>query len=137
MLSRVFALSLVAWLPFVSWMVPMSPVFATATLFFGVIALGLAGVSLVYDRARFALGAVGALVAFVPFVFQATMLETVVSVSWGATLLVCMVGPFSAAPEVTRTAAGAAAARTPMIGAAPRTAIAAPTTDADTLTQAA
>ena len=109
MLSRLFAISLVAWLPFASWMVPMSPVFATSTLVLGVIALGLAGLSLIYDRARFALGALGALVAFLPFVFQATPFETIVSVSWGATLLVCMVGPFSASPQITRIAPRAAA----------------------------
>jgi hypothetical protein len=132
MLSRVFALSLVAWLPFASWMVPMGPVFATATLVFGLIALGLAGLSLINDRARFGLGAVGALVAFLPFVFQATPLETIVTVSWGAPLLVCMVGPFSAAPQVTRTTTPAAVPTIPATAEAP-----AETTDAGRLPQAA
>ena len=138
MLSRVFALSFAAWLPFASWMAPMSPVFATATLVFGVLALGLSGLSLVNDRARFGLGALGALVAFLPFVFQATLFETVVTVSWGGSMLFCMVGPLSAAPEVTRIAPPAAATGAPVALVAPATAAPpARTIDAGTMPRAA
>jgi hypothetical protein len=101
MLSRALAISLVAWLPFASWMLPMSPAFAAITLVLGSIAIGLAALSFVDDRPRFALGAVGALVALAPFIVDATLLEKVVTVSWGVTMLVCMVGPLSAAPQVT------------------------------------
>jgi hypothetical protein len=137
MLSRVFALSFAAWLPFASWMAPMSPVFATATLVFGVLALGLSGLSLVNDRARFGLGALGALVAFLPFVFQATLFETVVSVSWGASMLFCMVGPLSAAPEVTRIAPTAAGAPVTALAAPATAAAPAKTADAGTMPRAA
>jgi hypothetical protein len=66
------------------------------------------------------------------------MLETVVTVSWGATLLVCMVGPFSAAPEITRVAARAPAASAPAPLPAPATAAApAKTTDAGSMSRAA
>ena len=46
--------------------------------------------------------------ALAPFVFDSTLLEKVLTVSWGVTMFVCMIGPFSDKPVTIRTPASAA-----------------------------
>ena len=38
--------------------------------------------------------------ALSPFIFTSTLIEEVLTVSWGVTIFVCMIGPFSEAPRV-------------------------------------
>jgi hypothetical protein len=47
---------------------------------------------------------IGVWVALTAFIFQSTLLEEVVAVSWGVSMFTLMVGPFSDPFRVTRTA---------------------------------
>jgi hypothetical protein len=44
---------------------------------------------------------VGAWVALSPFIFDSTLVEEVLTVSWGVLTFVHLIGPFSDAPRVT------------------------------------
>jgi hypothetical protein len=79
----------------------------------GILATALSLAALADDRARIGTAVVGAWVALSPFVFTSTLLEEVLTVSWGVTIIVCMIGPFSAAPHVEIV--GAPQARKPPV----------------------
>ena len=55
----------------------------TAALIAGIAATVLSGFSLVDQRARFGVALVGAYVALSPFLLSSTLLEKVVTVTWG------------------------------------------------------
>jgi len=75
----------------------------------------LALFALVDNRARVAVSIVGAWVALAPFIFDSTLLEEVVTCSWGVTTFLLMAGPFSDPPRVSVVAASTAASR-PEVG---------------------
>jgi hypothetical protein len=54
-------------------------------------------------RASIATAVVGAWVALTPFIFASTLLEKVLTVSWGVVMFVHLIGPFSEAPRTTVT----------------------------------
>jgi len=100
MLSRSFAIVIAAWLPMLGVILPLGPVHTANAIIAGVAATLLSFAALSDNRARVAAAVVGAWVALSPFVFDSTLLEEVLTVSWGITTFACMIGPFSARPHV-------------------------------------
>jgi hypothetical protein len=101
MLSRSLALLFIPILPFIPLIAPFGSAHAANAVIAGVIASVLAVFSLVDNRARVAVAVVGGWVALSPFIFDATLLEEVITVSWGVSTFVLMIGPFSERPSVT------------------------------------
>ena len=108
MLSRCFAILVAPLLAFAPLVLPIGPTHATNAVIAGTLALLLSALSLTFDRARVATAIVGGWVALTAFIFQSTLLEEVVTVSWGVTMFVFMAGPFSDAPRVFWTRAAVA-----------------------------
>lgn len=103
--SRSFGILIAPWLPCLALMLPLSPFHTANAIVAGLLATALAAFSLASDRARLGASLVGVWVAFTPMVVRSTLTEIVVSVSWGVTMFVCLSGPFSQSPQVTRTRA--------------------------------
>jgi hypothetical protein len=99
MLSRSLGILIGPWLPMLAVTLPIGPVHTTNALIAGVVASLLSLAALVDDRARIATAVVGAWVALSAFIFHSTLLEEVLTVSWGVTMFVCMIGPFSERPR--------------------------------------
>jgi hypothetical protein len=106
MLSRSIGILIGVWLPMLAVSLPIGPVHTANALIAGILATVLSLAALADDRARIATAVVGAWVALSPFVFTSTLIEEVLTVSWGMTIFFCMIGPFSAAPsaEIARVA---------------------------------
>jgi hypothetical protein len=100
MLSRSLAIVIGAWLPMLGVILPLGPVHTANAIIAGIAATVLSFAALSDNRARVATAVVGAWVALSPFIFDSTLLEEVLAVSWGVTTFVCMIGPFSEAPRV-------------------------------------
>ena len=100
MLSRSLGIVIGVWLPMLAVTLPIGPVHTANALIAGILATLLSLAALADDRARIATAVVGAWVALSPFIFTSTLIEEVLTVSWGVTIFFCMVGPFSAAPRV-------------------------------------
>ena len=100
MFSRSVGIVIGAWLPMLAVTLPIGPVHTANALIAGILATVLSLAALADDRARVGTAVVGAWVALSPFVFTSTLIEEVLTVSWGVTIFVCMIGPFSAAPRV-------------------------------------
>jgi len=107
MLARCLAVLFIPILPFVPLFVPLSSAHAISAVVAGIVATALVAFALVDDRARTALAAVGAWVALSPFIFDSTMLEKVLTVSWGVVTFVHMIGPFADPPRVETSGAPA------------------------------
>jgi hypothetical protein len=107
MLSRSIAVMLGTWLPMLAVVLPVGPVHMVNAIVAGIIATALSFAALSDDRARIGAAVVGGWVALSPFIFPSTLIEEVLTVSWGVTTFVCLIGPFSAAPrsEVVRAPA--------------------------------
>jgi hypothetical protein len=105
MLSRSFAVLIGSWLPMLAVMLPLGPVHRVNAIVAGIAATLLSLAALSDNRARIAAAVVGGWVALSPFIFSATPIEKVLTVSWGVAIFVCLIGPFSDAPrtEVIRT----------------------------------
>ena len=101
MMSRAFGILVVTWLPGLALILPLSPVHTVNAIVAGLIATALAALSLAYERARLGVAAVALWVAFSPFVFRSSFTEIVLSVSWGISMWVAFVGPFSQEPSIT------------------------------------
>src|SRR5262249_20083555 len=87
MLSRMLAIVISSWLPVMALILPMSAVHRASALVSGIVATVLAAFSLVDNRARYGAALVGAWVAVSPFlILGSTLLEKVVTVSWGVTM---------------------------------------------------
>ena len=99
MFSRSVGILIGAWLPMLAVTLPIGPVHTANALIAGILATVLSLAALADDRARIGTAVVGAWVALSPFIFTSTLLEEVLTVSWGVTIFVCMIGPFSAAPQ--------------------------------------
>jgi hypothetical protein len=100
MLSRSIGILIGVWLPMLAVTLPIGPVHTTNALIAGILATLLSLAALADDRARIATAVLGAWVALSPFIFTSTLIEEVLTVSWGVTIFLCMIGPFSAAPRV-------------------------------------
>jgi hypothetical protein len=100
MLSRSIAIVIASWLPMFAVMLPVGPVHTVNAMVAGILATLLSLMALADSRARVATAVVGGWVALSPFIFSSTLIEEVMTVSWGVTMFVCMIGPFSAAPHV-------------------------------------
>jgi hypothetical protein len=100
MLSRSFAIVISAWLPMLGVILPLGPIHTANAIIAGIAATLLSFAALSDNRARTAAAVVGAWVALSPFIFDSTLLEEVLAVSWGITTFSCMIGPFSEPPRV-------------------------------------
>jgi hypothetical protein len=100
MFSRSIAILIGTWLPMLAVILPLGPAHTANAIVAGVAATLLSFAALADDRARVGAAAVGAWVALSPFIFDSTLLEKVLTVSWGVTTFVCLIGPFSASPRV-------------------------------------
>jgi hypothetical protein len=105
MLSRCLALLIVPTLPFLPLMLPLGAPHAANAVVAGCVAAALALFSLIDDRARFGVAAVGAWVALSAFIFRSTLLDEIVAVGWGVTTFALMAGPFSERFTIFRTPA--------------------------------
>jgi hypothetical protein len=101
MLSRAVSIIVSSWLPCLALMLPLSTFHTVNFLVAGTLATILAGFAMSHDRARYGAALVGAWVAFTPFIHRSELIEIVVAVSWGVAMFVHLIGPFSAAPQVT------------------------------------
>jgi len=119
MLSRMLAITISSFLPPLAAILPMSAAHRANALVAGTVATLLAAFSLALDRARVAAALVGSWVALSAFVIPSTLLEQVVTVTWGVTMFVWLTGPFSAAPQVTWTKPALAVAPAPAPAPAP------------------
>ena len=99
MLSRSIAILIGTWLSMLAVILPLSPVHRVSALVAGIAGTLLSFASLSDDRARIGAALVGAWVALSPFILPSTLLEEVLTVSWGVTTFVCMIGPFSDRPR--------------------------------------
>jgi hypothetical protein len=108
------AIVISSWLPVLGVILPLSAAHRANALIAGIACTLLAALSLVDKRARFGAALVAAWVAFTPFVIlQSTLLETVLTVTWGVTMFSWLIGPFSESPRVTWVKAPAAPAASP------------------------
>src|SRR5262245_47042583 len=101
MLSRSIAIVLGTWFPMLAVILPLGPVHTVNAIVAGTIATLLSFAALSDDRARIGAAVVGGWVALSPFILPATLLEKVLTVSWGVTMFVCMIGPFAQSPRVS------------------------------------
>ena len=101
MLSRSISILLGAWLPMLAAVLPIGPFHLTNALICGTLAVLLSFAALSDNRARIGMAVVGAWVALTPFIFDSTLIEEVLTVSWGVVTFVHLIGPFSDAPRVT------------------------------------
>lgn len=122
MFSRMIAIVIASWLPTLAVMLPLSPAFQTNALVVGTLATMLVAFALVDDRARYGAALMGAWAAFFPFVVAAPLLDIVLNVTWGVAMFTYLIGPFSAAPVVTRTKPLAARTKEPEAAPEVRTA---------------
>jgi hypothetical protein len=111
MLTRFLAILIAPCLPVAALIVPLSPAHHVSALVAGTLATVLAAFAFSSDRARFGAAAIAAWVALTALLFPSTLLEAVIVLGWGVPMLVCLAGPFSAPPVVTRTVAEAPPAR--------------------------
>ena len=98
MFSRCVAILIGAWLPMLAGILPLGPTHTANAIVAGTLATVFSLASLSDNRFRIATAVVGAWVALAPFVFDSTLLEKVLTVSWGVTMFTCMIGPFSDKP---------------------------------------
>jgi hypothetical protein len=105
MFSRAVSILIGSWLPLFALVLPLSPFHRVNALVAGTLATLLSFAALADKRASIATAVVGAWVALTPFIFASTLLEKVLTVSWGVVMFVHLIGPFSEAPRITVTRA--------------------------------
>ena len=98
MFSRCVAILIGTWFPMLAVILPLGPTHTLNAIFAGTLATLFSLASLADNRFRIATAVVGAWVALAPFVFDSTLVEKVLTVSWGVTMFTCMIGPFSDKP---------------------------------------
>ena len=103
MVSRCVAILIGTWFPMLALILPLGPTHTVNAIIAGVLATVLSLASLSDNRFRIATAAVGGWVALSPFLFSSTLLEEVLTVSWGVITFVCMIGPFSDKPVTMHT----------------------------------
>jgi low temperature requirement protein LtrA len=96
------AIVISSWLPALGLILPFGAAHRANALVAGIVGTVLCALSLADRRARFGAALVGAWVALSPFlILQSTLLEKVVTVSWGVAMFTWLIGPFSESPAVT------------------------------------
>jgi hypothetical protein len=100
MLSRSMGIIIGAWLPMLAVVLPIGPVHEANALIAGIIGTLLSMAALADNRARYAAAVVGAWVALSPFILDSTLIEKVLTVSWGTAMFASLIGPFSESPRV-------------------------------------
>ena len=108
MLSRSLAILFASWLPVAALILPLGPAHRISALVSGILGTALSGFALASDRARVGGAIIGAWVALTAFIFPSTLLEEVIALSWGISMVACLAGPFSAPPATFRVAVRAA-----------------------------
>src|SRR5437763_16475506 len=104
MFSRSVAILIGSWLPLLAGILPLSPFHTANAIVAGIAGTLLSLAALADDRLRVGTAVVGAWVALSPFLFPSTLIEEVLTVTWGVTMFVCMIGPFSDKPVVSLAA---------------------------------
>jgi hypothetical protein len=110
MFSRMLAIVIASWLPMLGVILPVGAAHRANALIAGIAATVLSAFALGDQRARVGAALVGAWVALSPFVLGSTLIEQVMTVTWGVAMFTWLIGPFSAAPAVTVVAGAAKAA---------------------------
>jgi hypothetical protein len=105
MFSRCVAILIGTWLPMLAVIVPFGPTHTVNAIIAGIVATALSFASLSDNRFRVATAVIGGWVALSPFLFSSTLVEEALTVSWGVTMFVCMIGPLSAKPVTSRVPA--------------------------------
>ncbi|HSS39416.1 MAG TPA: hypothetical protein VLT58_11660 [Polyangia bacterium] len=105
MLTRALAILIAPCLPLAALIFPFSTAPRVSALLAGALATVLSAFAFSSDRARFGAAAVGAYAALTALVFPSSLLEQVIVLSWGTSMLAWLAGPLSTPPVVTRTAA--------------------------------
>jgi len=100
MFSRSVSILIGSWLPMLAVCLPLSPFHKANALIAGTVATLLSFAALADNRARIATAIVGAWVALTPFIFESTLTEKVLTVSWGVIMFTHLIGPFADAPRV-------------------------------------
>ena len=98
MFSRCVAILIGTWLPMLAVILPLGPTHTINAIFAGTLATLFSLATLSDNRFRVATAVVAGWVALAPFVFDSTLVEKVLTVSWGVTMFTCMIGPFSDKP---------------------------------------
>lgn len=111
MLTRLLAILLAPWLPLAALIFPFSTAHRVSALLAGTVGMVLAAFAFSSDRARFGAAVVAAWVALTAFIFPSTLLEEVITLSWGVLMFAWLAGPLSAPPVATRTAGAIPAPR--------------------------
>src|SRR5262245_19349505 len=83
MLSRCVSILLGTWLPMLAAVLPIGRVHFVNALICGTLATLLSFAALSDNRARIGMAVVGGWVALSPFIFPSTLIEEVLTVSWG------------------------------------------------------
>ncbi len=104
MFPRSLAVLLSPWLPCAALILPFGRAHTVNALVAGTLAIVLSGFSLTSRRAGSLVSAIGVWVALTGFIFQSTLVEEVVMVSWGAVMFICMFAPFHEPLPATATA---------------------------------
>ena len=104
MLSRTLAILLAPCLPTAALVLNLGPAHTTTALIAGCLVTVLAAFALVNRRASLAASVIAGWVALFGLVFPSTLLESVLSLSWGVTMFALLAGPFSEPPRVERAA---------------------------------
>jgi len=103
MFSRSVSILIASWLPMLAVMLPLGRFHTANAIVAGILATLLSLAAFVDNRARIATAAVGAWVALTPFIFSSTLIEKVLTVSWGVTVFVHLIGPFADPVRVSVT----------------------------------
>ena len=119
MFSRCVAILIGVWLPMLAGILPLGPTHTANAIVAGTLAALFSLASLSDNRFRVATAVVGAWVALAPFVFDSTLVEKVLTVSWGVTMFTCMIGPFSDKPVTIPARAPEAKVPVPVFEAEP------------------
>jgi hypothetical protein len=101
MVSRSLSILLATWLPMFAVMLPLGRFHTINAIVAGIAAALLSFLALSDNRARIGVAIIGAWVALSPFIFEATLIEKVLTVWWGVIVFVHMIGPFADSPRVT------------------------------------
>jgi hypothetical protein len=97
MLAALFS----SWLVALGVIVSESAAYQTNALVVGTLATVLAAFSTYDRRARYGAAVLAVWTAFMPFVVSATLVETVLNVSWATVMFPSLVGPFVERPVST------------------------------------
>ena len=94
MFARSLAILFSTWLPCAALILPFGRAHTVNALIAGTLAAALSAFSLSSRRIGTLVSVIGVWVALTAFIFQSTLLEEEVVVSWGVVMFICMFAPF-------------------------------------------